>query len=372
MNLIDPVKPFARRVIGQFRKARDLEIVSFDRLFPDVRKITLFEPKRIETPELEGLPLVPGVAEYGKPFYETPEMFAAVLEDVLFCPVNNVVMSTDFKILAESISTIRELEYIDAHALGVRKITPLKGVYATVRSVHNNYYHSLIDNPPRLFALGLPQLRSYDPIQVLTRGGMTSQERFLWEGLRPSNVRISSVRHRQLFRLEKFVFVSTMTRRHAAYLHEPHLRALRRAVLPRRPRHRNRRIFVSRELATNGRHVRNQDAVWSLLKRHGFEKVLLEKMSLAAQRDLFFEAETVIAAHGAGLANLIFAEQANVIEWFASPHFVPSYYFLSKALDHRYRCVFAGETWRDDDFEIDIDVLEGILDEMLGRPTSSS
>ena len=66
------------------------------------------------------------------------------------------------------------------------------------------------------------------------------------------------------------------------------------------------RIYVSRKLAGK-RHLSNEDEFLPLLKKYKFRKVYLEKMTIIEQVDLFRKASHVIAAHGAGLTNILFA-----------------------------------------------------------------
>jgi hypothetical protein len=360
--MLEALKPIARKVLLPFRRSVNARIVPLKEMFPEVEIIPLLESAEVSTPELAGMNLVPGVAHYGSLRYQPPPMFAAILPDVLYCPVNNVVFASDGRIVAESISTMREVRNLDLNAMGVRRVTALEGYSASVRSVHNNYYHSLLDNPSRLFALGLPPLRRFEPIKVLVGGGMTPLERFLWPQICPSNVRLTAVSHRQLYRVENFVFVSYMTQPHAAYLHETYVRAFRRALAPGRHRTGGRRILVSRGKATNGRRFLNQADVERILAPKGFEKVILEEMTLNEQRELFYEAGVVFAAHGAGLANLVYADGARVIEWFPSRHFVPSYYFLSKSLGHTYEAYFGGAPSGNGDVMVNEDRLRRIAE----------
>lgn len=75
-----------------------------------------------------------------------------------------------------------------------------------------------------------------------------------------------------------------------------------------------RRVYISRRHAHTRRLI-NEREVTQTLDRHGFESHCLEDYSLARQADLFRSVETVVAPHGAGLANLIFAPpDAKVIE----------------------------------------------------------
>jgi capsular polysaccharide biosynthesis protein len=82
------------------------------------------------------------------------------------------------------------------------------------------------------------------------------------------------------------------------------------------PDHREgrRKLFISRR-DSKRRKVVNEDFLASSLKDRGFEICLLEGMSFSAQMELFSQAEVIVAAHGAGLGNLVFApDHCRVIE----------------------------------------------------------
>ncbi len=97
-----------------------------------------------------------------------------------------------------------------------------------------------------------------------------------------------------------------------------------------------RKVFVSRRGA-NSRRIANESEVSAYLESHGFASVQLEKLSLAEQITLFRHATHVIALHGAGLTNLIHAEQCAVLELFPSGHGIrPDYYQLASILDLPY------------------------------------
>jgi len=74
------------------------------------------------------------------------------------------------------------------------------------------------------------------------------------------------------------------------------------------------RIYVSRKMAAR-RHLSNEDEFFPLLRKHNFRKVHLEKMTIMEQVELFRTASHVIAAHGAGLTNVLFAPvDARILE----------------------------------------------------------
>ena len=74
------------------------------------------------------------------------------------------------------------------------------------------------------------------------------------------------------------------------------------------------RIYVSRKIAVR-RHLSNEDEFMPLLRKHNFRRVHLEQMTIMQQVKLFSTASHVIAAHGAGLTNVLFAPaDAKILE----------------------------------------------------------
>ena len=65
------------------------------------------------------------------------------------------------------------------------------------------------------------------------------------------------------------------------------------------------RIYISRKLAVR-RHLSNEEEFMPLLRKHKFRRVYLEQMTIMEQVELFRSASHVIAAHGAGLTNVLF------------------------------------------------------------------
>jgi hypothetical protein len=94
------------------------------------------------------------------------------------------------------------------------------------------------------------------------------------------------------------------------------------------------RVYVSRADATI-RQVANRDVVEPVLDAHGFETYVLSELGVAEQIDLFANAEAVVAPHGAGLTNLVYAEDTAVIELFGDKK-IASFARLATMLDHDY------------------------------------
>lgn len=96
------------------------------------------------------------------------------------------------------------------------------------------------------------------------------------------------------------------------------------------------RVFISRRSA-RGRRLVDEDRLLSLLKRHGFEIVEMERLDLGAQIALMTRAKVVLAPHGAGLTNMLFCQPGTRIIEIADPAYPnPNFYAMAAALDHDY------------------------------------
>ena len=125
------------------------------------------------------------------------------------------------------------------------------------------------------------------------------------------------------------------------------------------------RIYISRAGATV-RRVENETETMDLLTEWDFVRYAPEDLSFAEQVTLFSQAEAIVAPHGAGLMNQIWADEATVIEIFGPKHGVTDpamWYYLADLLGHDYGCL-QGETVGPD-VRVDIDALESLLGRML-------
>ncbi len=125
------------------------------------------------------------------------------------------------------------------------------------------------------------------------------------------------------------------------------------------------RIYISRP-KTAGRNVVNEDEVLEALTTLGFVAYTLENMSFVDQIRLFSQAKIVVAPHGAGLINTIFAPQnLNIIELFTSfGH--SSFLVLSNGLGFQYACLSSGDdTGQYSDIMVDVAKLRALVADML-------
>jgi hypothetical protein len=80
-----------------------------------------------------------------------------------------------------------------------------------------------------------------------------------------------------------------------------------------------------------GRAFTNQDKLLEALIPLGFKDFYLEDLPFEHQIELFEQARFIVASHGAGLTNIIFAKTASIIEIFAEQT-LPCYFQLAKTL----------------------------------------
>jgi len=125
------------------------------------------------------------------------------------------------------------------------------------------------------------------------------------------------------------------------------------------------RIYISREDATTRRTV-NENEVMSTLSKYGFKKYTLSNLSLEEQTKLFHQADMIVGAHGAGLVNMMFSDNASVIELLGPKTSINSpgvFYNMSQVLDHTYACIDTNVIHRN--IHVDTDELEQIVNKLL-------
>jgi Glycosyltransferase 61 len=132
-----------------------------------------------------------------------------------------------------------------------------------------------------------------------------------------------------------------------------------------------RRLYVTRRGALR-RRLQNEEEIVDLLVEAGFDVVDPAVLTVAEQAKLFASAEIVVAPHGAGLANLVFAPARATVVELLSPHYVnPCYWALSCAVDVRYQFVLGSPdvcdprlTETEQDILVATDTLARVLDEV--------
>jgi capsular polysaccharide biosynthesis protein len=95
-----------------------------------------------------------------------------------------------------------------------------------------------------------------------------------------------------------------------------------------------KRIYISRTDATV-RQVENIDKIKPIFDDYGFDTVVLSELTVVEQIKLFTNAEIVVSPHGAGLTNVVYADEITVIELFGRKK-MTTFARLADMLDHDY------------------------------------
>jgi capsular polysaccharide biosynthesis protein len=130
----------------------------------------------------------------------------------------------------------------------------------------------------------------------------------------------------------------------------------------------SRRLFISREKTPERRIVNRDDLYKKCLEPLGFEMFIPEDLPFEQQLSLYNQANVIVAAHGTGLANMIFtAPGATVVELFNQDIIRPYYWSLSQCMNHHYHAMIGQsvQNGRYSDIRVDHDLLQQFLESNL-------
>lgn len=120
-------------------------------------------------------------------------------------------------------------------------------------------------------------------------------------------------------------------------------------------------IYISRNDA-DCRDVENEEDVIEVLSKFGFEKYLLSEHTVEEQIQMFSNARHVVSPHGAGLVNIIFGDDIEIIEFLARGSQRPFFFLLSDLLGHDYEYILCDQ--ENENYNVDIEDLHDRLHRM--------
>lgn len=241
----------------------------------------------------------------------------------------------------------------------------LAGTFVSLMGARTeNYAHWLLDTLPRLMLLD-PEEKSCKVIVGGPERGFHQQSLTLL-GVPPERVVRTSGDGRWV---EKAVLchpARCLCDYPKTHLLELRRRMLRSAGAPGAASAASRRIYISRRYGS--RRVANESELLPVLRHHGFDVMHCEELGLAAQIKQFATAEVILGAHGAGMANQLFAPPgAIVIEIFSRNYWEPQYAWLGAALGHRHWHTFGAPSGTAGDTTVEVGTLDRLLDTALGN-----
>ena len=195
------------------------------------------------------------------------------------------------------------------------EITDLPGTWLSLLGGnYANYYHWTLEGLGRLAPLTPNILAAHDNVLIPAGLDAVRRDALARIGL-DAGRRMFEVAPDATYRVERLTVPWTVTGFH---LPHPCIAPFFKTVAgDPASQDTPRRIYIDRRASDRrpGAHrcLRNEDDVVAALAPLGFVAVCLEGLSLAAQVALFANAEAIVAPHGAGLANLVYARPHTVI-----------------------------------------------------------
>ncbi len=359
---------------------RLIKIAPIKECFPDLLEIPYpIESKKVVTSEIVNMPIIDSALHFKNSVYQMPDLFTTVLDNVYYCSNDNTIITRDRTIIKESINSVTNKARFKISSIYFLKRESIDGCCTLFRSVSNEFYHVLIDNLPRLYVLHHEPYNQLPVIKLLVDGALTEVEKYFLEKLLPPNVVVTNLKRKRLYKPEKLIFLPFLAQQYAGYLPEHYVQFFVDRVAPDRPRKKQNRIYISRGKADKRRIV-NETKLFERLEQLGFKKYVLEDMTLDEQIELFYDAETVVSPHGAGLTNIIYADKISVFEIFPQQRIKPSYYFQGIPCGHEYYFFTSTKSLSETefrkmnnvDFEVDPKKIFDKVSKVIGNPRDLS
>ncbi len=216
--------------------------------------------------------------------------------------------------------------WLDARSISSSTVAPLIPRY------FDNYYHWMIETVPKIRYLEAFEQEIEGNVTYLIPGDAPS---WLDQTLDLLEIPESKIEHAMcsVYKCDRVILPSFPLRIGSDYEWIVS-RILQNAAPDREAIGAGNNVFISRSNAVERRIV-NEDEVMEALSEYGFERYLLENNTVEENAALFNEADIVVGAHGAGLTDLIYCDDATVIEIFGSKIKNP-YRRLAETMDVRY------------------------------------
>lgn len=279
---------------------------------------------------------------------------------------NSGAVVQDGKLVVESVFDVSRLAKSPAFKTPALLLPKYKkGLYTSVLHLPwaaNNNYHWFFDCLPRLYFLLQTEKR---PFNIIMRRDLPAYQHETLQFILQQHPQASLVyigKHEK-WEVDKFILPGFVANAQSGYLPAEIGTWLRQQVWQGYQVQQStakKRIYISRAGAKT-RRILNEAELLPLLAKYNIEIVKAEKLSYAEQVQLFYTSELVMAPHGAGLTNLLFAKQCKVLEFHPANQIKTHYFLLSKGLGFDYAAVIGSEGDQQENYTVDVAEVEAWL-----------
>lgn len=220
----------------------------------------------------------------------------------------------------------------------------------------NNYYHWYIDTISRLYGLYHPKIQRIKNVKLYISDDLPEERLMVLNHLIPSNVEIKFFYGQCKLKAKTYIHLPYLTSEWTGHLPQDYLDFYKKSISSLFNLSYNNKkkinIYISRKYASV-RNILNENLLFPILQRNGFGVYYLENMRLRDQVELFMHADCILGQHGAGLTNMIYSKDANIIEIFSTNYpGVNHYRLLASSLNFNYGNIHADKIFRPDELQV--------------------
>jgi len=237
------------------------------------------------------------------------------LKNVIVSPSSGLCWIEERKIFLESVGSLQRVMGWGGNYVEIVKPVSCKEKTEIICFPDTGYFHWLLEILPAF----INQVKKTNNINVLVSNSPSKYQ------LDVLNILISGKNQNIIIRSDKPVkvgnYIMTSIEPYSGFVTKSDLQILKETFLPLIEKGSEKtKIYISRR-GNNKRRLSNEKELEDELQKLGFQIVRLEEYNFLEQVEIIHSAFIIIAPHGAGLANLVFAEKGtNAIEIF--PHWL--------------------------------------------------
>jgi capsular polysaccharide biosynthesis protein len=224
----------------------------------------------------------------------------------------------------------------------------------------DNYYHWMLDIMPRISLL-----KQYEELKSIPLIVPKQLKAFQKESLKMAGISSEKIVEfdGDFCQIEKLYYLSSLG--HSGNPSPYDVSSLRTLFLGKCLHHQtssSEYLYITRRDA-NYRRILEEYKIVDYLKSIGFEIVCLSELSFAKQIEKFSRAKIIIAPHGAGLTNMVFApKNTQIIELFPEDYINGCFWALAGVCRHKYAFLIGSS--ESGNFHISLDKLKALLEKV--------
>ena len=283
-----------------------LESINYDDVKEHIRSVELFRDVKIEHYDFpEEYPL------YFRRIKAFDPIYIYGLKNINVSPFSGLCWTKEGKILVESIGSIQRIMGWGGNLIEVSKVSMLNTNEEIIAFPDTGYFHWLLEILPSFIYV----INKIPNIKILCPPGLNNYQNDFLSIMFKNNVEERIIKSNKPLCIENYIMPAIEP--YSGFVVKEYIQILRETFLPLIVNdHKKTKIYISRRKSKK-RKMPNEEILENELRGLGFEILYFENIPLLEQVKIVHSAGIIVAPHGAGLANIVFAEKdTKVIEIF--------------------------------------------------------